>query len=426
MSKLLTALDIDSNQKNIQQQIETNVIAFNKKRLQQKTKELKANLKLEFPDNPEKHIVSKDILTKYAEEIIHDEETQNFREYQNELLKSEKENFYILRQTINALNDLNEFSAEIERNEIQKIDNFLSYKKLLDLSLNKLNLYHNCIKTRKETIDKYIDSYYGKQLPFKEDSLSLLFLARELYNVDKSIDDIDLYEKYNLETNLDISNKLADIAFSKASKGDMINNVINEFATNTNTVSKFVKNQIVSNKMLGILLKSKSLTNKISFVSNNAVTCLKTMYTNELNNQHIYCTRTLGELLFEITNDDYKYVDKASKQQIYSTYDGHRPTSEDYHKWNGLQVFDIDLKLWDGSIDFLKQLMYNYLIEFNWFLWICKSASGRGIHIYTKVTPPHHVYLTPNDNEYISKYWYNVNYTTKVSIIYDILLIYYI
>ena len=101
------------------------------------------------------------------------------------------------------------------------------------------------------------------------------------------------------------------------------------------------------------------------------------------------------------------------------TYDGTRPSGEEYYKWNGLQVFDIDLKSWDGSIEKLKKDIYSYLIDFHWFLWICKSPSGNGIHIYTKVTPPHHVHINADKNEYISKYWFTVNYAHKISIIYD-------
>ena len=107
------------------------------------------------------------------------------------------------------------------------------------------------------------------------------------------------------------------------------------------------------------------------------------------------------------------------------TYSGTRPTTDEYHNWNGLQVFDIDLKEWineGGNIEALKQQIFNYLSEFHWFLWICKSAKGKGLHIYTKVAPPHHIYTEIKNNEYLSKYWYKISYNNKVSIIYDIIL----
>ena len=107
------------------------------------------------------------------------------------------------------------------------------------------------------------------------------------------------------------------------------------------------------------------------------------------------------------------------------SYGSIRPTKDDYYTWNGLQIFDLDLKLWireyNGDIDMLKHELHEYLSRFHWYLWICKSASGRGLHIYTKVTPPHHVYTKSNDNNFLSEYWHKVNYLTKQSNIYDIL-----
>jgi hypothetical protein len=147
------------------------------------------------------------------------------------------------------------------------------------------------------------------------------------------------------------------------------------------------------------------------------------MWITDDNNKYLYCTRTLGELLIQITDQDMIGIEKINRPQIYMTYDGNRPKRNQYNKWNGLQVFDIDLKLWNGNIEYLKMKIYEILKNFHWFLWIVKSASGKGLHIYTKVTPPHHVYIDIEDNEKISKYWYKINYQQKSSIIYRILLL---
>jgi hypothetical protein len=169
--------------------------------------------------------------------------------------------------------------------------------------------------------------------------------------------------------------------------------------------------------MLGILFSK-------DYIINNAVTCHETMYVNNMNVELVYRTRTLGELLIEITNIDVSEQSKAERQQLYMTYDGFRPSTTDYHKWNGLQVFDLDLKDWKamgGDIDLLKERIHDMMTDFHWYLWICKSASGKGLHIYTKVTPPHHVYTLDSDNEYISQYWHQVNYAVKSSNIHEVL-----
>lgn len=421
-NNILTAKDIDSNRKSIQIQIEENVIEFNKPRIRKKLKEVRDLIKVESDDIETQRILTKEEIVIIKNDIFNDEETKLFKEKQKDILHIRKDNYWIMRKTIQDLNDLNEFSAEIERNNIQTIDNFLTFEELIKQSVNTLELFHKIVEIRKTSITQYIDNYKNKALSFKQDVLLILLNIRELYNIDKSIDDIDLYEKFEMESNIDMSNKLADICFQKYTNNLKNDNIINEFSRNfSNPLEKLVSNKVVNNKMLGTLLLSGVNNQRTSFISNNSVTCLKTMYSTSKNNEYIYTTRTLGELLYEITNDDYKFVTKEAKQQIYSTYDGTRPTTEEYYKWNGLQIFDIDLKEWDGNIDLLKRKMYEELQDFHWFLWICKSASGKGIHVYSKVSPPHHVYIKASENEYISKYWFHVNYAHKSSIIYDIL-----
>ena len=82
------------------------------------------------------------------------------------------------------------------------------------------------------------------------------------------------------------------------------------------------------------------------------------MFDNTMTNKDIYMTRTLGELLLEITNPENLLIDKSKRQQIYMTYDGTRPLKEEYYKWNGLQIYDLDLKEWinkGGDINELKK-----------------------------------------------------------------------
>lgn len=414
---ILTAIDIDNNKKSIEKQLEEEVIKFNKNKLRKKLKEIRLELKTQYPEEPEKQIISKEDKEAITREIISDEEVKLYTEKQRAILEAERDNYYVIRQTINDLNDLNEFSAEIERNEIQTIDSFKYYKDLIFHSVDKLKLYHNIVKIRKKLIKEFSDSFINKELSFTEDSLQLLINIQDIYKIDKNIDDLDLYDKYNMESNIDMSNKLAEYYF----KNPKATNIINEFSDKITNISKLSKTNIIGNKLLAVLLMSNTDSNKNSFVSNNRITCLETAYTNNISNNLIYCTRTIGEILYMITNEENEYRDKTSREQIYMTYDGKRPVSTDYHKWNGLQIYDIDLKEWGGDFENLKQQLFSYLEDFHWFLWITKSASGNGIHIYTKVTPPHHTYVKPSNNEYISKYWFNVNYTSKLAIVYDAL-----
>jgi hypothetical protein len=417
----LTAIEIDLSKQSIDNQIEQNTIIFNKSRIKKKVKEIKDNLKTQFPDEPLKQIVSKEEIESITSIIINDDEAKAYRENQRIELQIKKENYSNIRQIISGLNELDIYSADIERNEIQKIDKFLTYQDLINFLESKFNLYISLSNNKKELIDNFIKNSNQIDIELEED-IDYLIKLRDIYQIDKTIDDIELYEKFNMQSNIDFSNLLGLYYAKKVSQNEYNTNIVNEFDKSFSTpLSKLFQHNIISNKLLSILLLSKTDDNQYSFVSNNKVTCLKTMWINNISNDRIYSTRTIGELFLEITNEYLGNIDKEHRQQIYMTYDGTRPESTEYYKWNGLQVFDIDLKEWsDCNIEALKKEVFNYLSDFNWFLWVCKSTSGKGLHIYSKVTPPHHIYNEPKDNEYISKYWYHINYYTKVSIIYDV------
>lgn len=452
-NKILTAIDLDNNQKNINNIIEEKVIQFTKKEIRKQLKAVKEARKAELDEISQNFLedfkLSKEEIESITLSIINSDRTRQFREEQYINIKSEKDNYLEFRNIIDELNDIDNFSVDIERVGLQTVSGFKKYEDLILLSIQNNGLFQRIKESKKKIIQEYIDSKKSIEPNFvlDEDSIMMesldnIILLREMYSVDIYVDDFVLYEKYNLQSNIDISNKLSELIFFKLANSKDSNknkNLLNEFLPKSNTLKELTSNkynkqlsvndslkninnlvyqQIISNKMLGILFSNK-------FISNNKVTTLETTYTNNINREMVYRTRTLGELLFEITNDDAMSKTKEERQQIYMTYDGIRPSKEEYYKWNGLQVYDLDLKFWilksNGDIQKLKELLHNYLIDFHWYLWICTSASGKGLHIYTKVMPPHHVYTKASDNEYISQYFHQVNYVTKLSTIYDIL-----
>ena len=424
-NNILTAIDLDDNQKSINNIVEQKVIEFNKKNIR---RELKKARELRKTIEPYQDL-SKEELLELKNLIINSDESKEYRNTEYNIIQSQKENYYEFRKTIDELNDLDKYSVEIEKAKIQTINNFLNYENIVLLSLQNNYLLQRIKKSKINDIDKRIEQYKTENFDFDKlmlDSLNNIILMRSMYNEDVNTDDFVLFEKYNLEDNIDLSNKLANNLFIKVANGKLSDNILNEFLPKSNTlktinvknINNLIYQQVISNKMLGVLFST-------DFITNNSTTTLETTYTNNINREMVYRKRTLGELLLEITNDDISHKAKEDRQQIYMTYDGQRPSKEEYYKWNGLQVYDLDLKFWikngNGDILKLKELLHNMLIEFNWYLWICTSASGKGLHIYTKVTAPHHVYINAQDNEYICKYWHQINYVTKLSNIYDIL-----
>lgn len=409
---ILLATDIDLSQPNIESRAKIALKQYNKLRVNRKVKQLKSS-GIE---------VDKDYKNRILDELSNDSESS---ETHNQLLADiavEMKNHFIMRSTIHNLNEINIFSSVIETYDIQRISDLLPYDMLLQQAVQNKQLLKDIISKQSEAVNIFVNDSIGNQYS-TEDDLSLLIKILGMYKLTKDFDDMDLFELYDLQTNMDFSNKLAMYYLSSGNINGY-DNVVNNLVYATTTVNKLIQTKIVDNKLLAILLlNGNSETDEYkSFITCNSVSCFDSTYTTDFTNNKIYSTRTLGELLIMITNETRANIDKVDREQIYMTYDGVRPSSEEYHKWNGLQVFDIDLKEWSGGdISSLKHALYSYLVEFNWFLWICKSASGKGIHIYTKVAPPHHQNIILTDNEQTAKYWYSVSYCNKLAVIYNLL-----
>lgn len=435
MKSYITAEDIDNNKLTINKQLETIVIDKIKNLLSLKLREYKKRLSLDTEFINKSEDERKQLIfaakNQFKDEIVNSDELKEFKQSQLEILQAKSENYYLIRETLNGLNELNEFSADIERAQLQTYDEQKTFEDLIKLELNYSEKFKTYFNIRKNNIQKYLDLYKNKRLPFHEKDDELYSKLNELYQITKDYDDIDFYDKFGMITNLDVSNQLGDYYLSNLVNHDIkTDNIINNRVSEKKLLNvSGVKNSrnIISNKLLGILLlnhNNASVEARTSFVSTNMVTCYESMYTTTKTNKYTFVTRTLGELILTITDPKYSELSKAERKQIYMTYDGSRPSSDEYYKWNGLQVFDIDLKEWqqvNTHIKQFKKLLFDELSKYHWFLCIAISASGKGLHIYTKVSPAHHVYTELKNNEQISKYWFTVNYCTKVSLLFNVI-----
>lgn len=97
---------------------------------------------------------------------------------------------------------------------------------------------------------------------------------------------------------------------------------------------------------------------------------------------------TLQELVSTIINPAYKGIAKHTRKVIFSTSNGERPAgNKAFLIWNGFQVIDMDIKD-EEKAKALKEHIFRTLYKCNWFLGVTLSASGAGLHIYTKIAVP--------------------------------------
>lgn len=122
--------------------------------------------------------------------------------------------------------------------------------------------------------------------------------------------------------------------------------------------------------------------------------------------------------IYDLMNDEnYKNVDKINRHVTYSTSSNIRPIGElSYNTWNGMQIIDLDIKDYDLS-EKLKDILFDELSKYHWFLGVSKSSSHKGLHIWTKITP---ISIT-QDNKKIE---YLCNFRHKYSYVYIVLLKY--
>ena len=123
---------------------------------------------------------------------------------------------------------------------------------------------------------------------------------------------------------------------------------------------------------------------------------------------------TLYDLISTVMDVSNKDVTKSKRKVVYSTSNGERPVGgKAFELWNGFQVIDMDIKNVEIA-DKLKQHIFDKLYKCNWFLGVTKSASGMGLHVYTKISIPE---SDQSDNKK-KKLLYLTNFRHKYSFVY--------
>jgi len=124
-----------------------------------------------------------------------------------------------------------------------------------------------------------------------------------------------------------------------------------------------------------------------------------------------------GDIYKLMKDPTYKNTEKTNRKVVYSVSSNQRPIGDNsYNMWNGLQIIDIDIKNAELALQ-IKQILFNDLKQYHWFLGCCISASGKSCHVWTKITPIS-IDLNSRRIEYVC------NFRHKYSYIYIVLMKY--
>ena len=289
---LITAISLNNSNAEILTSAEEKVIAFNRKRIRKALTEAKKLKRIEANDT------TIDLTAEETEAIklslINDEEARLYRLDCIKDLTAQKSNYNEIRKDIHNLNDLWYDSYDIEKLGIQKYENLLNYDELVLQSTHNTPHYFEMHKT---ILDKFksmeIDIYntihdeqnkrgYVEDLNYK--TLAIFLQLREMYQVTKEMDDFEVFERYGLESNIDVAHKLSDIFIYLAMSGNKDQNIVNMFTQENlsskdsrklENIAELMRKRIISDKMLGYLFSNK-------FISNNSTITLPSTYTDNI------------------------------------------------------------------------------------------------------------------------------------------------
>lgn len=102
---------------------------------------MKEDRKIQNNTESTENLVSDEEVKTITQQVTDDDETKVFRQQTVENVLSQKTNFEEMRKTMEGLNDLNEFSASIEKLGLQKVDKFLTYEAIVKLSFKYNNMF---------------------------------------------------------------------------------------------------------------------------------------------------------------------------------------------------------------------------------------------------------------------------------------------
>lgn len=217
---------------------------------------------------------------------------------------------------------------------------------------------------------------------------------------------------------------------SYISNGNYIKRQNDNFKSSDNkSISDVIKNfQIIQNDFKNSIIEDDC---NIKYSSDRLDLCPKeeilAFYNDQLQMIETLVTNSIYEKsgqiwnwgnIYKLTRDqEYANIDKINRKVVYPSFGTNRPVGDNaYMIWNGLQIIDLDIKNIDIS-NKLKDILFDELKKYSWFLGISKSASKKSLHVWTKIHPIS-IEFKGRKTEYLC------NFRHKYSYIYIILLKY--
>lgn len=183
--------------------------------------------------------------------------------------------------------------------------------------------------------------------------------------------------------------------------------VFDTFRCMSKEYQEFSNNESLNNKDIGEYdyLKASKEEQESLMLELSTVECL---VTNSIYEKRGFIRN--WKYIFDLLLDDfYAQTEKTNRKVVFPVESNDRPIGDNsYLSWNGMQIIDLDIK--DKTIaNKLKTALFDSLKKYHWFLGVCTSASGKGLHVWTKISPIS-VNLSNRKIEYLCNFRHKYSY----------------
>ena len=183
---------------------------------------------------------------------------------------------------------------------------------------------------------------------------------------------------------LNIAEYLKKVADSYSSESSM-SDIFDQFRCMSKEYEMFNEEDHDQELYTDIELSKCTKEEKEKYV-NNVLSMVPCLITNSIYDR-VGIIQTWKDVLSLIYDPIYKNTEKTNRKVVFSVSCNDRPIGDkSFDMWNGLQIIDIDIKN-KKLAEELKPRIFKDLSKYHWFIGVAKSASGKSLHVWTKMTP---------------------------------------
>ena len=162
---IIRAVDIDFREANVSSEINEEINKYVKSLIVKKINQIKKTESAQQGDD--KFEVTDELKEKVKSEVLASDDVRKYKEFLSENVRKRIENYSIIRNEIDNMNELHILGSHVERLGFQDLV-MKSMKELIKISSDNIDDYNHICGQLSSKIDEYISSYKDTELKFRK------------------------------------------------------------------------------------------------------------------------------------------------------------------------------------------------------------------------------------------------------------------